>query len=150
MMFYLHLFPILLLLQNNRLSNSNIVTKLVMWKIIVLIFTDQDLNGNTTNYRDNDKYKDTIEIILHFINVKYWNMLINKNGNTLARAIVAYVWREMWWLHGSELSYNEARRPIYCWETMENHKHPKPNPRRWSTKLWAPFWVNWYIDFPRF
>lgn len=40
--------------------------------------------------------------------------------NKLARAMVAYLWEEMWWLHASELCYNEARRPFYCWETMEN------------------------------
>ena len=39
--------------------------------------------------------------------------------------MVAYLWEEMWRLHASELSYNEARRSIYCWETMENPKHPK-------------------------
>jgi len=33
--------------------------------------------------------------------------------------MVAYLWEEMWWLHASELSYNEDRRPIYCWETVE-------------------------------
>jgi len=33
--------------------------------------TDPDLNRNATNYRDNHKHKDSTEIILHFINVKY-------------------------------------------------------------------------------
>jgi len=32
--------------------------------------------------------------------------------------MVAYLWEEMWWLHASELSYNEAQRPIYYWETV--------------------------------
>ena len=33
--------------------------------------TDPDLNRNARNYRDNHKYRDAREIILHFINVKY-------------------------------------------------------------------------------
>jgi len=32
---------------------------------------DLDLNRNETNYRDNRKHRDVVEIILHFINVKY-------------------------------------------------------------------------------
>jgi len=32
---------------------------------------DPDLNMNATNYRDNHKHRDAVEIILHFINVKY-------------------------------------------------------------------------------
>jgi len=32
---------------------------------------DLDLNKNTTNYRYNHKYKDAVEIKLHFINIKY-------------------------------------------------------------------------------
>ena len=56
--------------------------------------------------------------MLYFINVEYWNMLTNSNGNNPARAMVAYLWEEMWWLHASELSYNEAQRPIYYWETV--------------------------------
>jgi len=32
--------------------------------------TDLDLNMNTTNYINNNKYRDAAEIILHFINVK--------------------------------------------------------------------------------
>jgi len=32
---------------------------------------EPDLNKNATNYRDNHKHKDVVEIILHFINVKY-------------------------------------------------------------------------------
>jgi len=32
--------------------------------------TDPDLNMNATNYRYNHKYKDPIEIILHFIDAK--------------------------------------------------------------------------------
>lgn len=41
-------------------------------------------------------------------------MLTNRNGNKLARAMVAYLLEEMWQLHASKLCYNEARRPIYC------------------------------------
>ena len=52
---------------------------------------DLDLNRNTTNYRDNHKHRDAMEIILHFINVKYLNMLTNRNGNKLVRAMVAYL-----------------------------------------------------------
>jgi len=53
--------------------------------------TDLDLNRNATNYRHNHEYKDAAKIILHFINVKCLNMLINKNGNKAARAMVAYL-----------------------------------------------------------
>ena len=38
---------------------------------IVCSFDDLDLNRNATTYRDNHKHKDAVEIILHFINVKY-------------------------------------------------------------------------------
>jgi len=33
--------------------------------------TDPDLNRNTIKHRDNHKHKYAVEIILHFINVKY-------------------------------------------------------------------------------
>ena len=32
---------------------------------------DPDLNRNTKNYRDNHKHRYAVEIILHFINIKY-------------------------------------------------------------------------------
>ena len=48
-----------------------------------------------------------------------------QNGNKLARALVAYLLEEMWWLKASELRYNEARGPIYYLETMENPKRPE-------------------------
>jgi len=51
------------------------------------------LNRNTTNYRDNHKYRDAMEIILHFINVKYLNVLTNRNENKPARAMVALTLR---------------------------------------------------------
>jgi len=35
------------------------------------IITNLELNRNTTKYRDNHIQKDAVEIILHFINVKY-------------------------------------------------------------------------------
>ena len=37
--------------------------------------------------------------------------------------MVAYLLEEMWRLHASELCYNEAQRPIYYLEIMENPKH---------------------------
>ena len=79
---------------------------------------DPDLNRNTIKHRDNHKHRYAAEIILYFINAEYWNMLTNSNENNPTRAMVAYLWEEMWWLHASELSYNEARRPIYCWEIV--------------------------------
>ena len=52
---------------------------------------DPDLKRNTKNYRDNHKDRYAMEIILHFNNLKYSNMLTNKNGNKPARAMVAYL-----------------------------------------------------------
>ena len=55
--------------------------------IIGYIIVDEILKGNldfilnATNYKDNHKQIYVAEIILHFINVKYWNMLTNRNGN---------------------------------------------------------------------
>ena len=66
-----------------------------------------------------------MEIILRFIDLKYKDMVTNWNIKKLARVMVAYLWEEMWWLHASELCYNEARRPIYCWEIMENPSNPE-------------------------
>ena len=65
--------------------------------------TDLDLNKNATKYRDNHIHKDSVEIILHFINGKYWNMLTTGNRNKPVRAMVAYLWEEMWRQHASEL-----------------------------------------------
>ena len=52
---------------------------------------DPYLNKNTTNYRDNHIHKDAAEIMLHFVNGKYRNTLTTRNGNKLARAMVAYL-----------------------------------------------------------
>ena len=91
-------------------------------------------------YIYNHKYKDAVEITLHFI--KELKFAYRHNANKLGRALVAYLWEEMWRLQASELSYNEARGPIYYLETMEN-----PNPRRWSAKTMGPVWVNWCFNF---
>jgi len=48
-------------------------------------------DSNLNNYRDNHKYRDVEEIILRFINVKYLNMLTNRNENKPAWAMVAYL-----------------------------------------------------------
>ena len=43
------------------------------WEVLLVMraICDLDLNRNATNYRDNHKHRDAMEIILHFINVKY-------------------------------------------------------------------------------
>ena len=87
---------------------------------------DPDLNKNATNYRDNHQHIDAMEIILHFINVKYWNMLTNRNGNKPARVMVAYLWEEMWQLHASKLCYNEAQGNFYYLKTKGNPKQTNP------------------------
>ena len=46
-------------------NSSTEETKRSQWVV------DPDLNRNATKYRDNHIYKDAVEIILHFINVKY-------------------------------------------------------------------------------
>ena len=53
-------------------------------------------------------------------------MLTNRNGNKLARVMVAYLWEEMWWLHASELHYDEAQGPLYYWKIRSNPKQSKP------------------------
>ena len=58
---------------------------------ILEFLSDSDLNRNATKYRDNHIHKDAAEIILHFINGKYRNMLTTINGNKPARAMVAYL-----------------------------------------------------------
>ena len=83
---------------------------------------NSDLSRNTIKYKNKHKYRDAAEIILHFINVKYWNILTNRNGNKLARVMVAYHWEEMWELHASEIPYNEVEGPFYYWTIKENHK----------------------------
>ena len=52
---------------------------------------DPDLNRNAIKYRDNHIHKDAMEIMLHFINGKYRNMLTTRNGNKPATAMVAYL-----------------------------------------------------------
>jgi len=68
---------------------------IILIKYLIYSLYDPDLNRNATNYIDNHKYRDATEIILHFINVKYQNILTNRNGNKLARAMVAYLWGEL-------------------------------------------------------
>jgi len=109
---------------------------------------DSDLSRNRTNYKDNHKHRDAMEIIFHFINVKYWNMLIDRNGNKPARVMVAYLWEEMWRLHASELCYNDLEGLFIVEKQWKTLNIQKPNPRRWNSKLRASFWVNWYINFP--
>ena len=55
------------------------------------VLIDPDLNRNAIKYRDNHIHKDAVEIMLHFINGKYRNMLTTRNGNKPARAMVAYL-----------------------------------------------------------
>jgi hypothetical protein len=57
---------------------------------------DPNLCKNATEYTNNHEYKYATEITLHFINIK---------------ELIFF--------------YNEVRRPIYYWESMENPKHPK-------------------------
>ena len=66
-----------------------------------------------------------------------------QNVPKLAKAMVAYLWEEMWSLQASKLCSNEARGPIYYLKIMEN-----PNPRRWSAKTMGPVWVNRCFNFP--
>ena len=93
---------------------------------VSLLLIDPDLCRNTTEYTYNLKYKYATEITLHFINIKELKFSYKQNGNKLARAIVAYLWEEMWRLQASQLRYNEAPGPSYYLETMENTKHQKP------------------------
>ena len=44
---------------------------------------------------------------------KILNYAYKHNGNKISRAMVAYLLEEMWRLHASKLSYNEAQKPIY-------------------------------------
>lgn len=87
---------------------------------------DPDLNRNAKNYRYNHKYKDAVEITLHFINIKELKYAYKQNGIKLARVMVAYLIEEMWQLHASELVYNEAQGHFYYLRIRENPKHPKP------------------------
>ena len=50
---------------------------------------DPNLCRNTTEYTYNYKYKDAMEITLHFINIKELEFAYRHNGNKLARALVA-------------------------------------------------------------
>ena len=50
-----------------------------------------DLCKNTTEYTYNHKYKDAMEITLHFINIKELKFAYRQNGNKLARVLVAYL-----------------------------------------------------------
>ncbi len=65
------------------------------WDKLLKGFGDPDLNRDTTNYRYNHKCKDAVEITLHFINIKYLNMLTNIMEIRIARAMVAYLWEEI-------------------------------------------------------
>ena len=42
---------------------------------------DPDLCRNTTKYTYNHKYKDAVEITLHFINIKELKFAYRQNGN---------------------------------------------------------------------
>lgn len=53
--------------------------------------TDMDLNKNATKCWNNHIQKDAAEIMMHFINGKYWIMLTTRNGNKAARVMVAYL-----------------------------------------------------------
>ena len=52
-----------------------------------------DLWRNATKYTCNHKYKDAVEITLHFINIKELKFAYRQNGNKIARALVAYLWK---------------------------------------------------------
>ena len=91
---------------------------------MICSISDPDLSRNATNYRDNHIHKDAAEIILHFINGKYWHMLTNRNGNKLARAMVAYLWEEMWWLHASELFWTVLQWGSKAYLLLRNNGKP--------------------------
>ena len=90
------------------------------------IVVDPDFCRNAIEYTYNYRYKDAVEITLHFINIKEMKFSYKQNGNKLSGALVAYLLEDRWWPRAFELCYNEAQRPIYYLETMENPKHPKP------------------------
>ena len=76
----------------------------------------------------------------HFISlIKELKLVYIQNGNKLATLVGSLSLRRdvaatcLW-----TLCYNEARRPIYYWETMETLHIQKPNPRRWNARMWAP------------
>ncbi len=69
---------------------------------------DPNLCKNIKKYRYKHEHKYATEIKLHFINIKELKYAYIQNKNKLARARVAYLWEEMWWLHAFELCYNEA------------------------------------------
>ena len=73
---------------------------------------DPDLCRNTMKYRNTHKRRDAAEIRLHFINNKWLKYAYRQNVNKLARALVAYLWEDMWRLLASELCYNDAQRTI--------------------------------------
>jgi hypothetical protein len=52
---------------------------------------DLNLCNNIKKYTNNDKYRDAVEITLHFINIKALKFVYRQNGNKLARVLVAYL-----------------------------------------------------------
>ena len=50
-----------------------------------------DLCRNATEYTNNHKNKDVVEITLHFINIEELKRVYSKDGNKLARVLVAYL-----------------------------------------------------------
>ena len=53
--------------------------------------SDPDLCSNAIEYTYNNKYKNAVEITLHFINIKELKFSYRQNGNKLARALVDYL-----------------------------------------------------------
>jgi len=146
MIYYDH-SPILLWSSISMISSSSAERGKTTYSILRKSF-DPDLCRNTMKYRNTHKRRDAAEIRLHFINNKWLKYAYRQNRNKLARALVAYLWEEMWRLLASELCYNEARRLIIIEKQWKTLNIQIPNPRRWNAKTMGPVWVSWYINFP--
>ena len=100
---------------------------------------DSNLCRNATEYTYNHKNKYAEEITLHFINIKELKFSYKQNGNKLARALVSYLWEEMWWLHAFEIYVTMRLKGLYIIEKQRKIINiQKPNPRRWNARIWAP------------
>ena len=109
--------------------------------------TNPDLCRNATDYTNNHKNKDVVEITLHFINIKELKLVYRQDGNKLARVLVDYLSEEMWQLHGFELYVTMRLEGLYIIEKQWKPSTSENLTLGGETLECGPRWVTWY-QFP--
>ena len=128
------------------MENKFEMTDLGIMKYFLWI-NDPNLCKNTTEYTNNHKNKDAVEITLHFINIKELKLVYRHDGNKLARVLVAYLWEDMWRLHAFEICVTMRLEGLYIIEKQWKPYTSKNLTLGGEIPECGPRWVTWYINF---